>query len=178
MIPLCSSCHNRFDKPRTREEYEKLAKVKRSLIERALQHEIFSAYPLESEIGRIISGLYQIQFDVNGTADLELDVKSLDDKFNDSLLVPVQRKIRHAVTDYYHHIRREFRELELLTPAISQLILSQVRAYYLKQKSLGLSQSAVFNNVVAWLVTKTSPDMLEAAEIVASFFVQNCEVFD
>jgi HNH endonuclease len=36
-IPLCTGCHTRFDKPRTRAEYEELFRVKLGLIEHARQ---------------------------------------------------------------------------------------------------------------------------------------------
>jgi hypothetical protein len=178
IIPLCTDCHTRFDKPRTREEYEHLAAVKRELVERARQREIMNDFPLDEDIRRIISRLHDINIGDSDSSDLALEAKSLDDKFDDSLPKPTRQKIRHAVTDYYQHVRREFRELELQTPAASQLIYSQVRAFYLKHKRLGLPQSAIFRNVVEWVERTTSPSTREAAEIVASFFVQNCEVFE
>ncbi len=178
IVPLCTSCHTRFDKPRTREEYEELAAIKRNLIDRAVQRALNQDYPLEAEISRIIERLYSVEFNGDSTPDLELAAKSVDEKFDRTLPGPTRRKIKHAVADYYQHIRREFRELERQTPTASELIYTQVRAYYLKQKTLGLPQSAVFGNVVDWLRTTTSPQTPEAAEIVASFFVQNCEVFE
>jgi hypothetical protein len=36
-IPLCTGCHTKFDKPRTRAEYEELFELKRGLIERERQ---------------------------------------------------------------------------------------------------------------------------------------------
>ena len=177
-IPLCGRCHPHFDKPRTLKEYEELAAVKQKLIDRAAQRALNNEYPLEADINRIISRLHETKFNEDGTPDLEFEPKSLESKFGDSLPVPTQRKIRHNVTDYYQYIKNEFRELEFQVPAASEVIYAQVRAYYLKQKSLGLPQSAIFGNVIDWIRLTTSPDTPEASEIVASFFVQNCEVFD
>ncbi len=86
--------------------------------------------------------------------------------------------MKYNVADYYQYIRSKFLEMERLSPAVSDLIATQVKVYYLKQKSLGLPQHEVFSNIVDWLYIKTEPDTLEAAEIVTSFFVQNCEVFE
>jgi hypothetical protein len=52
-----------------------------------------------------------------------------------------------------------------------------VKAFYVQQKAMELSQHVIFTNVVNWLVAKTKPKTVEAAEIVASYFVQSCEVF-
>lgn len=178
LIPLCGRCHPRFDKPRTLKEYVELAALKQKLIDRAAQRALNDEYPLEADINRIIARLHETKFKDDGTLDLQFEPKSLERKFDASLPVLTQRKIRHNVTDYYQYIKDEFRELELQVPTASELIYTQVRVYYLKQQSLGLPQSVIFGNVVEWIRMTTSPDTPEAAEIVASFFVQNCEVFE
>ena len=63
-------------------------------------------------------------------------------------------------------------------PTKSQLIYSQVRTFYLKQKSLGLPKQEIYQNVVMWFQNATKTDMIEAPEVIAAFFVQNCEVLD
>jgi hypothetical protein len=178
LIPLCTGCHTQFDKPRTREEYEELVALKERLIAKAAQRALNEEYPLEAAIGKIIARLHDVDFEEDAHIELELEAKSVEEKLDESLPGPTRRKIKHAVADYYQFIRREFREIELQEPTASQLIYSQVRTYYLKQKSLGLPQSAIFGNVVEWLRLTTSLQAPEAAEIVASFFVQNCEVFE
>jgi hypothetical protein len=178
IMPLCTACHPRFDKPRTRDEYNELAALKRKCIDRAIHRTIMNDYPLEAEIDRIVSRLSAINFEADDSVEIQYNAKSLEDKFKDTLPVVTQRKIRHDVTDYYQHIKRELATLERQSPAISNLICAQVKSYYLKQSSLGLPQSDIFTNVVEWFRIKTSTQTLEAAQIVASFFVQNCEVFE
>lgn len=177
-IPLCTECHTKFDKPRTRGEYADLYKVKKGLLERQAQKALFSAYPLEAEIGRIVTSLQVLTVTGGALSDLSLDAKSLEDKFDKTLSGLTRRRIKNAVGDYYQHVRDEFKRLEQDVPSSAILIFSQVRTYYLKQKSLGLSQQAVFANVVEWIRVSTNPKIDEAAEIVAAFFVQNCEVFE
>jgi hypothetical protein len=88
------------------------------------------------------------------------------------------RKIKRNVADYYPHVQREFRALEQEYPSKSQLIYSQVRTFYLKQKSLGLPKTEIYQNVVTWFGNVTKTDMVEVPEVIAAFFVQNCEVLD
>lgn len=177
LIPLCEGCHGKFDKPRTAEEYRYLATIKRSLIRRAEQQGIQASYQIESDISRVINGLY-IDDNTLELLELEYDPKSVADKFNSSMPVPTQQKIKHNVADYYQYIKSKFLQIEQEKPCSSELIYSQIKTYYLKQKSLGLSQQEVFVNIVAWLYVKTKPQTIEAAEIVTSFFIQNCEVFE
>jgi hypothetical protein len=178
IIPLCTVCHTNYDKPRTREEYDKLAAIKRRAIERARQRALIREYPLEDDIDRIISRLGEVTFDEDSQSELSLDPKSVDAKFDDTMPRPTRRKIKHWIVDYYQYIRQEFRMLEQQSPDSSQLIYSQVKTFYLKQKTLGLSQSEIFHNVVQWFRRSTSPETIEAPEIVAAFFIQNCEVFE
>jgi len=177
LVPLCVSCHSKFDKPRTREEYERLAELKRDLLASSVQRDLRSELQLETEIKEIVARLHTPEAKPDNGV-LDLNAKSADDKFDNTLPMLTRRKIKLAIEDYYNFVRSLFRELELQNPTASQLIYGQVRVFYLKQKALGLPQSDVFRNVVAWIHHRSNASTVEAAEIVTSFFVQNCEVFE
>lgn len=177
IIPLCKPCHTKYDKPRTVEEYKSLVALKKAILKEAQQRELQSQYPLEVDIKKVIEGLYTDDQPFE-SEDLEYDPKELATKLDDSMSTPTRRKIRHNVVDYFGYIRSELLELEKASPTISELIATQVKAFYLQQESLGLSQQDIFSNIVAWLQMRTKPETLEAAEIVASYFIQNCEVFE
>jgi uncharacterized protein YbaR (Trm112 family) len=178
LIPLCTGCHTRFDKPRTREEYDELLQVKRGLIERARQRALMREYPIEDGIHQIVAALGSVSFDEAVDEDLTLAPQTIDAKCKSALPELIIRKIKRNVTDYYPHVQREFRALEQEYPAKSQLIYSQVRTFYLKQKSLGLPKTTIYQNVVTWFRNVTRTEMIEAPEVIAAFFVQNCEVLD
>lgn len=177
LIPLCLKCHGQFDKPRTREEYRDLLSRKKTHIRGEQFQSLQARYPLESEIQRIMSALYDEHID-SSTPDLSYDPKTLDQKLNGSITRPTKRIIHHHVNDYFQYIRRKLLEFESTKPTAAELISSQVRTFYLAQKELAVSQEEVFKNVVSWMVSKTDPSTADAAEIVAAFFVQNCEVFE
>ncbi len=178
IIPLCTGCHTRFDKPRTRAEYEELFRVKRGLIERERQRALMREYPIEAGIHQIVAALGKVSFDEAADGDLTLDPRSVDDKCKSAVPELIIRKIKRNVTDYYPYVQREFRALEQEFPTKSQLIYSQVRTFYLKQKDLGLPKQEIYQNVVTWFRNVTRSDMIEAPEVIAAFFVQNCEVLD
>ncbi|MFQ2044281.1 ABC-three component system protein [Aeromonas veronii] len=54
---------------------------------------------------------------------------------------------------------------------------SQVKTYYIKLKKQGLNQTQIFSALTDWLKNSTSHKNSEAAEILVSYFVQNCEVY-
>ncbi len=177
LIPLCPRCHRKFDKPRTIEEYEALHAIKVRAQKRAQQQELQIQYPIEIEIGRVIASLYSNN-EAEDLVPLEYDPKKVEKKFDSTMPRPMRLKIKHAVADYYQYIKRELLQIERESPSASELIAAQVKMYYLKQRSLGLQQPEVFENMVDWIRVKTSTTSLEAAEVVASYYVQNCEVFE
>jgi hypothetical protein len=178
LIPLCTGCHTRVDKPRTRAEYDELSRIKRGLIERERQRALMREYPIEDGIHQIVAALGNVSFDEAANEDLSLDPRSIDAKCKSALPELIIRKIKRNVADYYPHVQREFRALEQESPTKSQLIYSQVRTFYLKQKDLGLPKTEIYQNVVAWFRNVTKTNMIEGPEAIAAFFVQNCEVLD
>lgn len=177
LIPLCAGCHGKFDKPRTAGEYRRLMEKKRALIKHTQQRAIHASYQLEEEIRAVVESLCG-KIDHSPAIELELTPKRIAEKLDASMPTVTQQKIRHNVTDYYPYVRRRFVEMEQANSGSSELIFSQVRTFYIKQRTLALSQEEIFRNVVAWIAYKTEPQSIDAAEIVASFFIQNCEVFE
>lgn len=177
LIPLCGNCHGVFDKPRTVEEYRELCQLKRELLRNEQQASLRISYDLEVDVSRIVQRLYDSDPTVD-EGELSYDPKSLDQKLKEDVSPPLRQKIRHNVSDYYQVVKSGLLRLEEENPGVSDAILAQVRAFYLKQKLLELQQEKIFANVVGWMAARTKPKTIEAAEILASFFVQNCEVFE
>ena len=177
LIPLCRGCHGKFDKPRTVAEYHKLMDLKLSLLRRDYQQEIQVQYPIEDEIKKVIDGIYEFDLD---TKDIELsfDPKRLNKKFDNSITKPTRQKIQHNVSDYFSYIKNVFVQIEKENPSKTELMSTQIKAFYLKQKEKEITQQETFQNISEWLFRKTKPDTIEAAEIVVSYFVQSCEVFE
>ena len=176
IIPLCETCHGKFDRPRTVEEYRELLGLKKRLIERSGQEAIWKRYTIENEISQIIEAIYDDP-ELDNDADIEFIPKEVDEKLDSSISRPTKIKIKGNVQEYFFFIRNKFSELDSVNPDLSEMISLQIKMYYTKQKSMGHSQQAIFENIVSWIHAKTKPKTNDAAEIMASFFIQNCEVF-
>jgi len=176
VIPLCEICHGKFDKPRTVEEYRMLFEIKKRLIDRSGQEAIWKRYAIEEEIGKIIESIYDDP-SLEGEAEIEFIPKEVDEKLDSTISRPTKNKIKSNVREYFVFIRDKFSELDGAELDLSEIISLQIKTYYLKQKNMGLGQQAIFENIVAWIHAKTKPKTNDAAEILASFFIQNCEIF-
>ena len=176
IIPLCEICHGKFDKPRTVEEYRTLLGLKKKLIDRSGQEAIWKRYTIEDEISQIIEAIYDDP-ELENDAEIDFTPREVDEKLDSTISRPTKVKIKGNVSEYYIFIRRKFSELDSVNSDFSEIISLQIKAYYLKQKNMGIDQQAIFENIVSWIYAKTKPKTNDAAEIMASFFIQNCEVF-
>lgn len=177
VIPLCKACHGKFDKPRTVEEYRSLFNIKKELIERSDQEVMWKRYTIESEINKIIEAIYKDP-DLDVSVDLNFSPKKVDEKLDSSISRPTHLKIRNYVQEYYIFIKDKFATLDQSEPRMSDAISLQIKSYYILQMKEGRSQQIVFENIASWIHVKTRPATYEAAEILASFFIQNCEIFE
>jgi hypothetical protein len=176
VIPLCEICHGKFDKPREVGEYRELLQLKKGLIERSGQEAIWKRYAIEKEIGEVIEAIYKAP-DTDSDIEIEFDPKEINKKLDGTISQPTKRKIKNNVREYFVFISAKLSELDNADGDLSEMISLQIKTYYLKQKRMGLQQQAIFDNIVLWIHMKTKPKTSDAAEILASFFVQNCEVF-
>lgn len=176
LIPLCVTCHTKFDKPRTIADYRELVKIKKNLIKKDEQQSLWEQYPIEADIRRVIDALYSD--DPIPDVDLSLDPKKLDTKLNGAITNVTKRKIKNNVATYYKYVKDKLADVDAGNPGAANLIATEVKLFYFKQKTLCTSQQEIFTNVVEWISIKTNPQTSDAAEIVASFFIQNCEVFE
>ena len=176
VIPLCEICHGKFDKPRTVDEYRSLYNLKKYLIDRSGQEAIWKRYAIEDEISEIIDAIYNDP-ELENESEIIFLPKKVDEKLDGTISRPTKRKIKSNVRDYYIYIKNKFSSLDQAKGDISEVISLQIKTYYLKQKQMGFDQQVIFDNITAWIYAKTKPRTTDAAEILASFFVQNCEIF-
>ncbi|MCS1380773.1 HNH endonuclease [Lysinibacillus sphaericus] len=175
-IALCRTCHKQFDHPRTKEEYNKLFKLKKKLIAQSKARETYHDYQIEIEIKNVILKLVE-EADIDTFETLSLNALKLDEKANNTLTGITKRKIRNDITDYYIFIREQFKILDKQDTDSFNLIASQIRTYYLKLKKNENSQQNIYEQLTEWLSKKTENSNKEVCGIIISFFIQNCEVF-
>ena len=80
------------------------------------------------------------------------------------------------ITDYYLYLRELFKEKDGNEFNFDYLCKT-IRANYLKLANENLSQEMIFDLLVENLSRKIHENLL-SCEVVISFFIQNCEVFD
>lgn len=179
LICLCVTCHTKYDKPRTLEEYKELVSIKKSLLRQTKDKLLWSDTKIENDINEIIRILATEEIELSNEDILKYDPKEIDRKVNDTITLLTKRKIHRNVQDYFQIIKAKFIELDKVTPLTTETISSQIKTHFLLlcKEHKDINQKIIFDALVSWLSKRTKQDNNEASEIIISYFIQNCEVF-
>ncbi len=179
LICLCVSCHTKFDKPRTLEEYKELVAIKKTLLRQTKDKSLWGDTKIENDIKEIIKILATEEIDLSKEDILKYDPKEIDRKVNDTITFLTKRKIHRNVQDYFQIVKSKFIELDKVTPLTTETISAQIKTHFLLlcKEHKEVNQKIIFDALVSWLSKRTKQDNDEACEIIISYFIQNCEVF-
>lgn len=181
MIALCKPCHDGFDKPRTVEGYRAMCKLKLKLKKKKDIAREWHSVQIEEEVISVINKLSTLtEEDIESAGILTHQPKKVDDKIksDNSIGLILANDIKNNVVLYYNVIKNQFSELDKLEAYKSETIYTQVKLINIKLKSKGLSNSEILSNLAEWIKNSTGADNDKAIELVASFFVQNCEALE
>lgn len=176
-IALCKTCHKIYDTKKTVKEYRKLVEIKKYINKLRQIEDTWDSQTLHKDMLKVaerISNLSNIEIE---RSQLNYKALTIGEKTDESFGSLNERKVNQLVIDYYQPIKESLKLLELQQKAQSQFICSQVRTYYLLLEMKELSQSQIFERMCEWFMVNTGIDQSVKAEILVSYFIQNCEVF-
>jgi hypothetical protein len=178
LILLCPSCHTKYDKDFKIEEYLNLLKIKQSYLSEAEAKLTASQHALQEEVNEILDLIVSGNNSGQDLSETELNVVSLDEKLKNGMSPLQKREIRSNAIDFFVPIRNQIRLIEQRDQAAIRILQNQINSYYLVMKKRSPeNKDIVFSHIAKWVSWKTGKSLM-ASEILTSFFVQNCEVFD
>lgn len=176
-IALCPNCSKEYQASFDKDSVKRLLEIKRSLQMRSAAADQLEQCDLNEKIEMVLEGLCSLSSEEIET-NLRLDALALKDKIEDSEPL-LKNRIGADVARYYRFIESGLRRLsEIHGSSFNRTIAKQVQLAYLTLSSSGDSQSVIYEALVDWIHEKEPACERIACEIVVSFFVQNCEVFD
>lgn len=176
LLATCVPCHKKFDKYFTKDLYHEWVSVKKRLLQKRNNKQLFFGFGIEEEVNQVIQSLIRIE---NINADLRLDFRALkvSQKIGNKLPYIAKKDIEDNIVDYFQYIRDLFTDIDKTMPFKFETVALQVKTFYVKCKQESNSYNEIFEHLVSWLHHKTSKQSEKACEIIISFFIQNCEVF-
>lgn len=172
LIPLCLKCHKMQDDHTTVEDYMSLYNLKKQYQGLYKARLIASESCLEPEVKKVLESLNMV--DSSDLVELTYIPVKIAEKVENKIL---QKKIQSNVVQYFNFVKDQLQALDHIKCGKFELIATQVHQVFLRISQTDLFQEYVFDQIVEWLQNKVNSDR-SASEIVVSFFVQNCEVFN
>jgi hypothetical protein len=173
-IALCLRCAGEYLSRPTVAEYLKLSKIKQAVSDRRRALENAVGIKIDEQIEEVLRAI------TNTTKEqLALKMEPAEVEKNiEKDKIPLMIKIMGYVTNYFYRVRDILQGLDHDGRLRSKEIAEDVNAYYKKLRRGQFSQERILMILVVWLQTNAETDYHLACEILVSFFVQDCEVFD
>lgn len=174
LIALCPECAAKYLLSHTEEDQIELQDLKISMYEHLLAQKSLTDIKVEEAISEVLEVLYVT--DPNEITKLNYEPQSVRDKIYKNNYLLLRTNIFN-VTQYYPFIETQFKSLSREKKMNYNVLSSQIRLAYVTALEKTSVQDEIYNSLVEWLMGITNKSRV-ACEIVISFFVQKCEVFD
>ena len=172
-IVVCSNCRCELANA-SDEDKQALHRKKSDLHMRSMAREAMSKHTLSTEIRQTLLAVSKMQSSPNTKLrekPTKVENKVHDDDLKDLILLRVTRKYQGVNDELY----RLSGEDKVVMDRHAQIIR---RMYQDASLIKGINQQGIFNELVNEICAQTGESLRTAAEIVVSYFVQRCEVFD
>lgn len=174
LIALCKDCslihQNRTDD----DSMEFLMQVKASMMKEYLSGSTAAEMPVDESIIRVLNKICELPVEHKGV-ELNYEPSTVEKKIADDIMLKI--KVSSYVSAYFMTVKDEFRKLDAEKKIRYEAFAQTVKATFLRLDDGQTSKTTIFNALVEWLRNATN-EQRESCEIVISYFVQNCEVFN
>jgi hypothetical protein len=174
LIALCPECGRKYRVEINEEKQYRLEDIKLRLSSMKEAMDVLAEDKIVAGIERVIGKIPGIPIE----RIMELNYKPTQvankmDKTDPALFM----KINTYVSGYYPDVRDLFKQAEVESGFKYEKFCSQVKYKFADIKNSGLTQDQIFDELVDWLAGATNEER-EPCEVIISYFVQKCEVFD
>lgn len=174
LIALCHKCSGKYKLSTNKNEIKRLTQIKRKLQLECDTMETLSNSHIESSIKKALDKIQNTN--PKELISLNFTPVALEEKFLEENFLLLM-KIKSYVSLYYNYVNSLFKQLNKEGKLRFESFCIQVKFNYINLRDKGLSQENIYNSLVDWLMTNTNENRLPC-EIIISYFVQKCEVFD
>ena len=176
LIALCIDCSAAYLAETELSEFSKLLKIKKELLQHFALQQAMERIDLETELSEIVNGLAKMDSD-QSINELSMEAVRVREKIGNAkiLLDSVSDDVLH----YYSYIQDLFSQVDSNESGKFDLIANEVHQAFLRIEESGMSKEETVSFLTEWIIRqlKMTDDMRIAANIIISFFIQNCEVF-
>lgn len=176
-IALCVSCMSTYKINPLPKTYKLLYEKKRSIMRNISIAKSLSNLDIEKSLESIITDLGNLNQDKEAGL-LPMSPSQLKNKIPEDIIL--KDSVSMWVLKYYNFIEELFSKLEASGATRFKIIANQINIAFETLDSRGdMKQNEIYNALSQWLVDDLgyNNSKLPIANIIVSFFIQNCEVF-
>ena len=174
VILLCKNCYELLKNNLTDAEKAKLQKKKHQLEVDAKYQEELDDIKLEAEIEEIIQSLTTVKRE--NLIPLNYEPKEVKEKIPDDFLL--SDEVLRNVVNFFKYIQSLLKTISEEKKYKDVYIADDIKRLYLSISDQPGSKQEKFDCMVNWLMNKTGSSNRKACEIVLSYYIQDCEVFE
>ncbi|MBN2882384.1 MAG: hypothetical protein JXN10_02575 [Clostridia bacterium] len=173
VIALCPECSKKYILTRNTDGIARMKEIKAQLIRESAAIDTLSNTNVEEGVERVLRKIAdpELQLVPLNYDPVELKLKILPENR------PLYIKTKGYVTEYFSVVHGTFQQLSKESKLRFTPFCMQIKLNYLNLRDRGLSQPEIFDAMATWIAVNTN-DRKDLCEIVISYFVQKCEVFD
>lgn len=175
LLALCPQCHATYLLDDTSKTCKSLVEVKRLLVTHASAVSMLDNLPLEAGIIGVIKKIGKLK--EKDLVAASLDPKEIKQKVKPSDDLALYSQVNMFVSMYFLKIREIMMNLDKRGEIDYDEIQDQMRAIYKRLKKAQKPKTEIYNEIVA-KVQKVSLQENIYCQIIVSYFIQSCEVFD
>ena len=147
-----------------------------SLMENNALQEQLDSLEIDAELYELLDSLDSL-VDPNAVAELQYKPSRVANKIETENFT-LGMQVTDQITRYYGFLKDELSQRDGLNGFdFTELALSMRRCFNLMAQA-GKKQTEIYSAMAIWVMDATSSTSLPACEILVSFFIQNCEVFN
>ncbi len=176
-ITLCKECHKIYDTQKTVEEYRQLVAIKKAINRVKELSQTWDKQTLHKDVSLVVDSITKLSDEKIKNTTLSFNALKLTEKKDDSLGILNEIKISQYIINFFVPIKESLKKLEREEKAKSTFICSQVKSYYILLLMKEFNQSDTFEHMCEWFMTNTGITERAKAEVLVSYFIQNCEIF-
>lgn len=175
LIALCPDCYALFSIDNDKKVERELVATKKILLTHKNNRQLTDSIPLEKGIISVISRIQKLN--EQDLVDVSFDPKEIKQKLSPYESLVLYKTVNSHVSDYFVQIKDIMINLDKQGEIDYEVIQNQMRTLYCKLKKTNKSKEKIFYELAEKIHRVTLQDPIYC-QIVVSYFVQSCEVFD
>ncbi|MDP4117613.1 MAG: HNH endonuclease [Bacillota bacterium] len=175
LLALCPQCYATYFLDDTPKSCKELQEVKRLLVTHNGSVALLDNLPLEKGMVGVIKKVVKLK--ESDLVNASLDPKEIKQKLNPADNIALYTQVNMYVTTYFVRIREIMMSLDKRGDIEYDEIQDQMRAIYKRLKKAKKANMEIFNEIVD-KIHRVSLQEDIYCQIIVSYFIQSCEVFD